>query len=229
MYIQSTQYMGWASEFDWHQLSISLGTLVAAYRQALQDNFPMKNSPDSEVKRKLIVIWQKNYSMIQWQKLFLVIAVTIPIYTMLKHHTWVGETHLKLWDRQFFTEKKYCQLLSQCSWRGFYCSIQLFQSAQLSPWRLSTLRRVSSKQTFLFCSWAAAQKCLCLSQVPQPTCFWKWVGRTNPLKSGIWTLKVIFTAKTKSRQLKLGIFGIPYAWTTRLTQRGKKIPHKIFH
>ena len=106
MYIQSTQYMGWASEFDWHQLSISLGTLVAAYRQALQDNFPMKNSPDSEVKRKLIVIWQKNYSMIQWQKLFLVIAVTIPIYTMLKHHTWVGETHLKLWDRQFFTEKK---------------------------------------------------------------------------------------------------------------------------
>ena len=46
MYIQSTQYMGWASEskFDCHKLSISLGLLVAAYRQALQDNFPMKNS-----------------------------------------------------------------------------------------------------------------------------------------------------------------------------------------
>ena len=38
-YIQSTQYMGWASEskFDCHKLSISLGLLVAAYRQALQD------------------------------------------------------------------------------------------------------------------------------------------------------------------------------------------------
>ena len=125
MYIQSTQYMGWASEFDWHQLSISLGTLVAAYRQALQDNFPMKNSPDSEVKRKLIVIWQKNYSMIQWQKLFLVIAVTIPIYTMLKHHTWVGETHLKLWDCQFFTEKSIASYCRNVPGEG---SIALFNS-----------------------------------------------------------------------------------------------------
>ena len=35
------------------------------------------------------------------------------------------------------------------------------------------------------------------SQVPQPTCFWKWVGRTNPQKSGILTLEVCFSAKKK--------------------------------
>ena len=40
---------------------------------------------------------------------------------------------------------------------------------------------------------------------------------------------VIFTAKTKSRQPKWGIFGIPYAWTTRLTHLWKTIPHKNFH
>ena len=33
------------------------------------------------------------------------------------------------------------------------------------------------------------------SQVPEPTCFWKWVGRTNPQKSGILTLEVRFSAK----------------------------------
>ena len=36
------------------------------------------------------------------------------------------------------------------------------------------------------------------SQVPQPTCFWKWVGRTNPKKSGILTLEVSFSAKKNS-------------------------------
>ena len=36
------------------------------------------------------------------------------------------------------------------------------------------------------------------SQVPQPTCFWKWVGRTNPQKSGILTLEVCFSAKKNS-------------------------------
>ena len=36
------------------------------------------------------------------------------------------------------------------------------------------------------------------SQVPQPTCFWKWVGRTNPQKSGILTLEVSFSAKKNS-------------------------------
>ena len=33
------------------------------------------------------------------------------------------------------------------------------------------------------------------SQVPQPTCFWKWVGRTNPQKSNISTLEVCFSVK----------------------------------
>ena len=33
------------------------------------------------------------------------------------------------------------------------------------------------------------------SQVPEPTCFWKWVGRTNPQKKGILTLEVSFSTK----------------------------------
>ena len=36
------------------------------------------------------------------------------------------------------------------------------------------------------------------SQVPQPTCFWKWVGRTNPQKSNISTLEVCFSVKKNS-------------------------------
>ena len=36
------------------------------------------------------------------------------------------------------------------------------------------------------------------SQVPQPTCFWKWVGGTNPQKSNISTLEVCFSVKKNS-------------------------------
>ena len=36
------------------------------------------------------------------------------------------------------------------------------------------------------------------SQFPQPTCFWKWVGGTNPQKSNISTLEVCFSVKKNS-------------------------------
>ena len=36
------------------------------------------------------------------------------------------------------------------------------------------------------------------SQVPQPTCFSKWVGRTSPQKSNISTLEVCFSVKKNS-------------------------------
>ena len=45
------------------------------------------------------------------------------------------------------------------------------------------------------------------SQVPQPTCFWKLVGRTNSWKTGISTLNVIFSAK------KIWPAKMKYNWT----------------
>ena len=63
------------------------------------------------------------------------------------------------------------------------------------------------------------------SLVPQPTCFWKWVGRTNPLKSGISTLKLIFTAKTTLGQAKWGIIGTVYALRTSVYQFDENFHH----
>ena len=92
--------------------------------------------------------------------------------------------------------QKYLEIASCAVSVLIYCETQLFTDQQLS------------------------------NQVPQPTCFRKLVGRTNPLKSGISTLKVIFTVKTKSGQPKWGIYGILYARRPSLDHLWKKFPHK---
>ena len=51
------------------------------------------------------------------------------------------------------------------------------------------------------------------SQFPRPTCYWKWVGGTKPLRAPNWTLKPIFSPKIDCDHWVGHIFRI---WHTKI-------------
>ena len=60
------------------------------------------------------------------------------------------------------------------------------------------------------------------SQVPRPTCWWKWVGRTKGVKSGISTLTVNISAKCQCFHQSGAFFGTAHAWIFRIRWENEK-------
>ena len=62
----------------------------------------------------------------------------------------------------------------------------------------------------------------CISQEPRPTCWWKWVGRTKGVKSGISTLTVNISAKFQCFHQSGAFFGTAHAWIFRIRWENEK-------
>ena len=60
------------------------------------------------------------------------------------------------------------------------------------------------------------------SQEPRPTCWWKWVGRTKGVKSGISTLTVNISAKFQCFDQSGVFFGTARAWIFRIRWENEK-------
>ena len=60
------------------------------------------------------------------------------------------------------------------------------------------------------------------SQEPRPTCWWKWVGRTKGVKSGISTLTVNISAKFQCFHQSGAFFGTAHAWIFRIRWETEK-------
>ena len=60
------------------------------------------------------------------------------------------------------------------------------------------------------------------SQEPRPTCWWKWVGRTKGVKSGISTLTVNISAKFQCFDQSGAFFGTAHAWIFRIRWENEK-------
>ena len=60
------------------------------------------------------------------------------------------------------------------------------------------------------------------SQEPRPTCWWKWVGRTKGVKSGISTLTANISAKFQCFHQSRAFFGTAHAWIFRIRWENEK-------
>ena len=60
------------------------------------------------------------------------------------------------------------------------------------------------------------------SQEPRPTCWWKWVGRTKGVKSGISTLTANISAKFQCFHQSRAFFGTAHAWIFRIRWETEK-------
>ena len=60
------------------------------------------------------------------------------------------------------------------------------------------------------------------SQEPRPTCWWKWVGRTKGVKSGISTLTANISAKFQCFHQSRAFFGTAHAWIFRIHWENEK-------
>ena len=75
---------------------------------------------------------------------------------------------------------------------------------------------------FLACDNMYMYSAVLPSQEPRPTCWWKWVGRTKGVKSGISTLTVNISAKFQCFDQSGAFFGTAHAWIFRIRWENEK-------